>query len=55
MIPYVVNVHTGNKRSAGTDSNVFIQMYGVDGFKSEEIFLRNHSDNFEKGKVSAQC
>lgn len=49
-IPYVVSIKTGNKRGAGTDSNVFIQLYGLDG-KTEEIFLDNKSNNFEKGKV----
>jgi hypothetical protein len=51
VIPYVVKVYTGDKRGAGTDANVFMQMYGIDGLKSEELYLRNHSDNFERGKV----
>jgi hypothetical protein len=46
VIPYVVEVLTGDKRGAVTDANVFIQMYGSDGLKSEELYLRNHSDNF---------
>ncbi len=49
-IPYVITTKTGNKRSAGTDANVFIQIYGIDG-KSEEYQLRTKSDNFERGKV----
>ncbi len=51
MIPYVITTKTGDKRGSGTDANVFIQIYGVDG-KSEEYTLRNKSDNFERGKVS---
>jgi lipoxygenase homology domain-containing protein 1 len=49
VIPYVVTIKTGNKRGAGTDANVFLQLYGVDG-KSEEYQLRNKSDNFERNK-----
>ena len=37
-------------KSAGTDANVFIQMYGETG-KTEEYKLRNRSDNFERGQV----
>jgi hypothetical protein len=51
-MPYVVTIKTGDKRGAGTDANVFIQFYGLDG-KTEEYQLRNHSDNFEKGKVKS--
>jgi hypothetical protein len=43
-------VFTGDKLGAGTDANVFIQMYGLNG-KTEEIFLRNKSDNFERKSV----
>lgn len=35
---------------AGTDADVFVQMYGLDGSKSEELILDNRSDNFERGK-----
>ena len=47
----MINVKTGNKLGAGTDADVFIEMYGADGTKSDKIFLRNKSDNFEKGQV----
>ena len=50
MIPYTITVRTGDKRSAGTDADVFVQFYGHDG-KSGEIFLKNRTDNFERGKV----
>ena len=49
-IPYEITVWTGNVRGAGTDSNVFIQMYGEAG-KTEESMLRNRTDNFEQGQV----
>jgi len=49
-IPYEVTVWTGNVREAGTDANVFIQMYGENG-KTEEYSLRNRTDNFEKGQT----
>jgi len=50
LIPYEVTVTTGDVRSAGTDADVFIQMYGKDN-KTEQIVLNNRSDNFERGKV----
>jgi hypothetical protein len=50
VIPYEITVFTGDKPGAGTDAKVFIQMYGLNG-KTEEIFLRNKSDNFERKSV----
>lgn len=49
-VPYEITIWTGSKAGAGTDANVFIQMYGKDG-KTQEINLRNKTDNFEKGHV----
>ena len=49
-IPYEITVWTGELRSAGTDANVFIQMYGENG-KTEEYALRNKTDNFETSQV----
>ncbi|GFN87702.1 hypothetical protein PoB_001420800 [Plakobranchus ocellatus] len=49
-IPYEVTIWTGNVRGAGTDSNVFLQMYGKSG-KTEEISLGNKTDNFERGQM----
>ena len=56
MIPYEITVFTGSKLQAGTDANVFIQMYGLKG-KTEKFFLRNKSDAFERNKVELwrQC
>ena len=50
MIPYVITTKTADKKGSGTDANVFIQIYGVDG-KTEEYPLKNKSDTFERGKV----
>jgi hypothetical protein len=51
VIPYVVQITTGDRKGAGTDADVFVQLYGPDG-KSEEIYLRdNRTDNFKREKV----
>ncbi|CAF4587849.1 unnamed protein product [Rotaria sp. Silwood1] len=47
VIPYEVTVFTGDKSGAGTDAQVFIQIYGLNG-KTEEIILKNKSDTFER-------
>ena len=49
-VPYEVEVHTGDVRGAGTNSSVFIQLYGEDK-KSEVIYLRTKSDDFERAHV----
>lgn len=49
-IPYEVTVWTSDIKGAGTDANVFLQMYGENG-KTEELQLRNKTDNFEKAAV----
>ena len=41
---------TGDQRGAGTDANVFIQMYGENG-KTEEVVMRNRTDNYEQGQM----
>jgi len=46
---WTVWVYTSDMKMAGTDANVFICMYG-DGGKTDDIALRNKSDNFESGK-----
>ena len=45
-----MTVWTSDIKGAGTDSNVFIQMYGEDG-KTEEYKLRNRTDNFERNEI----
>lgn len=49
-IPYEIEVHTGDVRGAGTNSNVFIVLYGKEK-KSEEHWLRNKTDNFERNQI----
>ncbi|CAH1787210.1 unnamed protein product [Owenia fusiformis] len=49
-IPYEVTVWTSDIRGAGTDANVFIQMYGENG-KTEQYDIQNRTDNFEQGQV----
>ena len=49
-IPYQIEVYTGDERFAGTNANVFIQIYGVET-KTEQKTLNDRSDNFERGKM----
>ncbi|XP_040192273.1 lipoxygenase homology domain-containing protein 1 [Rana temporaria] len=48
LINYEVTVTTGNVRGAGTNANVFMQLYGEHG-KTEETTLRSRSNDFERG------
>ena len=45
-----MTIWTGDVKGAGTDANVFLQMYGEDG-KTDEVQLRNKTDNFEKAAI----
>ena len=50
---YKINVHTADVRSAGTDANVFLKIYGDKG-DSGELQLKNsetHRDKFERGQT----
>jgi hypothetical protein len=47
---YDVTVHTGNRSGAGTDSNVYLRLYGTNGV-SPEVQLDNDDDNFERNKL----
>ena len=50
---YKVHVTTSNKFSAGTDSRVFIKLYGENG-STDKITLKKSKNNknpFEKGKT----
>ena len=54
VVNYAVSVHTGNKLGAGTDANVFINLFGEQGDTGDRK-LRNSKTNmnkFEKGNVS---
>uniref|UniRef100_A0A8D0H9K4 Lipoxygenase homology PLAT domains 1 n=1 Tax=Sphenodon punctatus TaxID=8508 RepID=A0A8D0H9K4_SPHPU len=48
LINYEVTVITGDMRNAGTNANVFMQMYGETG-KTELLILKNRSNNYERG------
>jgi hypothetical protein len=43
-------VHTSDKRGAGTDANVFVDLRG-DLASSGNIVLDNSQNNFERGKI----
>uniref|UniRef100_A0A3Q2QDK8 Lipoxygenase homology PLAT domains 1 n=1 Tax=Fundulus heteroclitus TaxID=8078 RepID=A0A3Q2QDK8_FUNHE len=48
LINYEITVVTGDIRSAGTNANVFCQIYGDEG-KTEILALKSRSNNFERG------
>ncbi|KRY50844.1 Lipoxygenase homology domain-containing protein 1, partial [Trichinella britovi] len=53
LTDYLITVKTGNHFGAGTDSNVFIQLFGEDGH-SEEWHLKHskhHKNKFERNKT----
>ena len=41
-------MYTGNKRGAGTDADVYINMFGEGGDESGQIKIDNSKNNFEK-------
>ena len=54
MVQYAVSVFTGKKRGAGTDSNVFVEVFGDQGDTGERPLKESKSNinKFERGKVS---
>lgn len=53
MNSYLITVITSKKSFAGTDANVYIELYGSRG-ESERIFLKNSkskSKTFESGSI----
>uniref|UniRef100_A0A3B4CPZ4 PLAT domain-containing protein n=1 Tax=Pygocentrus nattereri TaxID=42514 RepID=A0A3B4CPZ4_PYGNA len=48
LINYEVTAVTGDVFAAGTNANVFLQIYGEEG-KTEVIQLKSRSNNFERG------
>ena len=54
-VPYEIVVYTGDVSGAGTDSNVYISLYGAGGVCTEETFLtskkKNRKDCFNRGSV----
>lgn len=44
---------TGDQRGAGTDSQVFVTLFGTEGRRTEKLHLKtskNHKDPFERGQ-----
>lgn len=50
---YEIVVRTGDEKSAGTDSQVYITLYGQNGKKTGKIHLKNsnNKDPFERNKT----
>ncbi|KAH3764217.1 hypothetical protein Pelo_3920 [Pelomyxa schiedti] len=51
---YIISVHTGNRRGAGTNANVFLEIFGAKGTSEKRkldakgnLFERNRVDNFQ--------
>ena len=48
-------VYTSDIQSAGSDSNVFIELYGMSGISTEQIFLsdtkKKRKECFNRGSV----
>ena len=52
MDKYVVQVFTGSKSMAGTDANVYINVFGERGDTGIRALTKSQNINkFEKGKV----
>ena len=49
MKQYIVEVQTGRRNYAGTDADVYIQLFGEKS-TSVALYLDNDANNFEKGK-----
>ncbi|XP_048065057.1 lipoxygenase homology domain-containing protein 1 isoform X2 [Megalobrama amblycephala] len=48
-VVYEVTVVTGDTQNAGTDTNIFITVFGANG-SSEEMLLLKNEDRFERGQ-----
>lgn len=48
--PWSLWIWTSDVKGAGTDAQVFLQIYGEKG-KSDEFKLENNSDSFEQGQL----
>jgi hypothetical protein len=51
---YVVDVYTGDKLRAGTNANVFLQIFGELGDSGEKKLVKSetHMDKFERNQVT---
>ena len=54
---YEIIVYTGDKTGAGTDSRVYITLFGKDGKRTEKIHLKNsnNKDPFERKQTDKFC
>ena len=54
VLQYLVQVHTGKKRGAGTDANVFINVFGEQGDMGQRPLThsKTNRNKFERGDVS---
>lgn len=53
---YEVHVFTGNMWGAGTDANVYVNIYGETGDTGERRLRKsNNLNKFEKGQVGSVC
>lgn len=50
MVPYEVTVYTGDVKDAGTDSQIFLKLFGTGG-ASSDILLEKQSQRFERGRA----
>uniref|UniRef100_A0A8C5H6N3 Lipoxygenase homology domain-containing protein 1-like n=1 Tax=Gouania willdenowi TaxID=441366 RepID=A0A8C5H6N3_GOUWI len=48
-VVYSVTVATGDTQSAGTDTNIFLTVFGANG-STEEMLLQKNEDRFERGQ-----
>ena len=56
VLQYHVSVHTGTRRGAGTDANVFLNIFGEQGDTGERPLTvsKTNKNKFERGNVSYQ-
>ena len=54
MVHYIIQVFTGKKSYAGTDANVYINLFGDLGDTGIRFlkYSKTNKNKFEKGKVS---
>ena len=51
MVKYEVSIHTGDVDGAGTDANVCITIYGVNGNTGKRPLKQQARNLFERGRV----
>ena len=55
MIQYTIDVHTGDIRGAGTDANVYCQLFGKRGDSGTRPLKRSstHTNKFERNQMDS--